>query len=122
MMYLESGKLPISILQKKERITNYHIKEHCLYSLKIFIPEYSLAFEFQGEYHFHNVPIYNSRQSQQIKDKKKLELSERMKSCFFNMKELGITLICIPFWWDKSLVALAKAIREKRADVPLSVP
>jgi hypothetical protein len=37
-------------------------------------------------------------------------------------QELGITLIPIPYWWDKTLPSLAATIHYYRPDIPLSQP
>ncbi len=34
-------------------------------------------------------------------------------------KELGITLITIPYWWDGKLSSLAATIQHIRPDIPL---
>ncbi len=35
--------------------------------------------------------------------------------------EAGITLIVVPFWWNKTIESLAQTLRIKRPDLPLSL-
>jgi hypothetical protein len=37
-------------------------------------------------------------------------------------KSLGITLIAIPSWWDRSPGSLAATIQQHRPDIPLKIP
>jgi len=73
------------------------------------LPELSLAFEYQGEPHYFPVSIYHGTNKRKYNDQRKKELSY----------DIGITLICVPFWWDKSVEALATMIREVRKDIDL---
>lgn len=41
-----------------------------------------------------------------------------MKSSLCNT--LGVTLLIIPFWWDKQIESVAKTIHLARPDIPLS--
>jgi len=59
--------------------------------LDIFVPDLSLAFEYNGEYHYKSVVVFNDVSTVQKRDKFKRDF------CF----QCGITLITIPFWWDK---------------------
>jgi len=73
----------------------------------IYIPELGLAFEYQGEPHYFSIPIYGSLKQRQSNDKLKEESS----------KEMGITLICVPYWWNKTKESLAAFIRNVRSDI-----
>ncbi len=67
--------------------------------LDIFIPNYGLAFEYQGKQHFKEydgVPVDERR----ARDEMKRELC----------KENGITLIEVPYWWNGTKSALAAMI------------
>jgi hypothetical protein len=59
--------------------------------LDIFLPTLALALEFQGEHHFDWHFLYGSPEAQQEKD------TEKKEAC----KKLGISLIPIPFWWNR---------------------
>jgi hypothetical protein len=74
---------------------------------KIFVPSLSLALEYQGEPHYKYLPVYGSPANKQINDQRKLELS----------KELGITLIQIPYWWDMKLPSLSATLQFFRPDI-----
>jgi len=74
--------------------------------LDIFIPELSLAFEYNGEYHYKLVKIFNSANVQR-RDERKRNICQHD----------GITLIVIPYWWDKTLESLALTIRNIRPDI-----
>ena len=67
----------------------------------IFIPALNLAFEYQGEQHFDDMPVTSgSIEHSQIRDQWKVTLSE----------QLSVKLILIPFWWDKTLSTLLSAL------------
>ena len=45
--------------------------------LDVYIPAKQLAFEYQGEHHFHSVYKTNSVESREVKDKQKEEILEQ---------------------------------------------
>lgn len=71
-----------------------------------FIPSKSIAIEYQGEFHYSSVFKGRSLVSQQERDKEKKQKSIENK----------ITLIEIPFWWDKSRDQLIVTIQNARND------
>jgi hypothetical protein len=71
-----------------------------------------MALEYQGETHFYSTHTYGSAANRQRVDQLKLKFA----------KEAGITLISIPFWWDKSRASLAATIQHYRPDMNFSVP
>ena len=72
--------------------------------LDIFLPSVSLAIEYQGEQHYRWHFIFGSPQLQQWRD------TEKKEAC----NKAGITLVEIPFWWNRSLASLAATIKEQR--------
>ena len=75
---------------------------NCPMEFDIFIPSYNLAFEYQGEHHYNDIPsgfanfeLYSDR------DRSKLSLSY----------DNQINIIYVPFWWDISLPSLQSTIR-----------
>ena len=70
----------------------------------IFIPSLNLAFEYQGLQHYTAVRSLNAhRHAQaQARDQIKLELCRKE----------GITLVVIPYWWDKLTISLHATIHE----------
>jgi len=78
--------------------------------LDIFIPELSLAFEYNGEQHYKFVPIYNQ-------ELQKIQQRDQFKQMI--CKDNGITLITIPFWWDKTIESVASTIHYLRPDISM---
>jgi hypothetical protein len=79
--------------------------------LDVFVPSLKLAVEYQGEQHFKSQHIYNESNMVQIRDNLKKE------AC----KQLGITLLEIPYWWDQSIESLAATIHKQFPNLPLNI-
>jgi hypothetical protein len=75
--------------------------------LDIFLPKERLAFEYQGEQHYHDIYLLGSAWNQKERDEEKRILCREKK----------ITLIEIPYWWDKQSPSLASTIRKERSDL-----
>jgi hypothetical protein len=84
----------------------------------IYIPSLSLAFEFQGEQHYseaykkhgnlnENRSFFSNFEQRLKKDEEKRETCKR----------LGITLIEVPFWWDRKIDTLKTMIVNYRPDI-----
>jgi hypothetical protein len=71
------------------------------------LPQLSLALEYQGETHYFSSHTFGNASSRQRADLLKVNFAS----------EMGITLIPIPFWWDKSSNSLAATIHVYRPDV-----
>jgi hypothetical protein len=74
----------------------------------IFLPQLSLAFEYQGEHHYFTNYL-GSSEIRQRRDQAKIKFAS----------QLGITLISIPFWWDRSSNSLISTIQYYRPDIVL---
>jgi hypothetical protein len=80
--------------------------EHCYQrtnlpmQLDIYIPQYKIAFEYQGYHHFSPINVWGAYENQIRKDE------EKKLKC----KENNITLISVPYWWDFSIKSLAATI------------
>lgn len=68
--------------------------------LDIFLPGHRVAFEYQGEQHYRDHYFFGLKEMYEKKD------HEKKIAC----QKLGITLIPIPFWWDKQEISLATII------------
>ena len=67
----------------------------------IFIPSLNIAFEYQGEHHFDDIPSgFPLLEFSQLNDKVKEDLSLLH----------SIRLIAIPYWWDKSFTSLLSSL------------
>ena len=75
--------------------------------LDIFLPDLFLAFEYQGEHHYCHTFLFGSPVEQRLRDKEKMELCNA----------LGVTLIEIPYWWDRDWKTLLATIHKYRPDM-----
>jgi hypothetical protein len=62
--------------------------------LDVYLPSLSLAFEYQGIQHYED-KFYFGTASREYSQRDK----EKRAAC----KEIGITLIEVPYWWDSIL-------------------
>lgn len=74
--------------------------------LDIWIPSISFAIEYQGVQHYEN-SILNSGKERGILDKEKVE------AC----KQLGISLVVIPYTWDRSSQGLVEMIKTQQPQI-----
>mmetsp|Transcript_20022 Transcript_20022/g.22278 ORF Transcript_20022/g.22278 Transcript_20022/m.22278 type:complete len:688 (-) Transcript_20022:161-2224(-) len=74
----------------------------------IYIPELKLALEYQGEHHFHDNPGYfgPARLYAQA-DERKVEVA----------KAHGVTVVPIPYWWDRNIDTVKATIHYHRPDL-----
>jgi hypothetical protein len=77
--------------------------------LDIYIPCFQLAFEYQGGHHY-NARVTANLSQQQRRD------TEKKTAC----RNLGITLIEVPYWWTSSPHILSSTISKLRPDIPLN--
>jgi hypothetical protein len=72
----------------------------------ILLPNLSLALEFQGNHHY-VTHFFGDVSVRQRRDQAKVKFAS----------QFGITVISIPFWWDKSPSSLASTIQYYRPDI-----
>lgn len=77
--------------------------------LDLYLPAQQIAFEFQGRQHYNPSYLFGSHSKQKQRDADKKAACERM----------GITLIEIPYWWDRKKESLVGTLYQK---VPNLVP
>lgn len=70
----------------------------------VYIPKYSLAVEYQGEQHYSFTGAFGHH------DEFKLRDEEKQQAC----ASAGVTLLLIPYWWDRSLSSLKATIHKLR--------
>jgi hypothetical protein len=70
-------------------------------SLDIYCPSLSLAFEYQGEPHYLDTPIYGSPRSRQVADKTKSEVSLQGQNVDHVIESYEINIIVINVWPTK---------------------
>eukprot|EP00026_Physarum_polycephalum_P001689 Phypoly_transcript_01691.p1 GENE.Phypoly_transcript_01691~~Phypoly_transcript_01691.p1 ORF type:complete len:1022 (+),score=174.74 Phypoly_transcript_01691:50-3115(+) len=75
--------------------------------IDVYLPELRLGFEYQDQYHF-----FEGLGSQNLSVHK-----ERDRIKLLQAEEKGITLICVPFWWDGDMPSLLSLIANKRPDL-----
>eukprot|EP01124_Arcella_intermedia_P023309 TRINITY_DN3682_c0_g2_i1.p1 TRINITY_DN3682_c0_g2~~TRINITY_DN3682_c0_g2_i1.p1 ORF type:complete len:341 (+),score=69.65 TRINITY_DN3682_c0_g2_i1:29-1051(+) len=68
--------------------------------LDIWIPSFNLAFEFQGQHHYQEIPLFGPSSLYQERDRTKLELC----------KENCISLVVVPFDWNGEKDSLRELI------------
>jgi hypothetical protein len=74
---------------------------------KVFLPQLSLALEYQGETHYFSSHIFGKASDRQQIDQIKHNFASH----------IGISVISVPFWWDKSPNSLAATILLYRPDI-----
>mmetsp|Transcript_9533 Transcript_9533/g.13130 ORF Transcript_9533/g.13130 Transcript_9533/m.13130 type:complete len:363 (+) Transcript_9533:2-1090(+) len=70
--------------------------------LDAFLPSRSLAFEYQGQQHFQDIHVFQSKRAYRERDQEK-----RIQCAKHN-----ITLIEVPYWWDRTQKGLERIIQE----------
>lgn len=67
------------------------------------LPKYNLAFEYQGEHHYKENPVYGSLELYQERDAEKISICN-----LYNIK-----IVVIPYWWDGTQISLHSYIKEQ---------
>jgi hypothetical protein len=81
--------------------SNYWIR------LDVFVPTHYLALEYQGEQHY--MDVYSMGPQWQYLERN----AEKRTICM----DKGITIIEIPYWWDKKKESLVATIHQHRPDL-----
>jgi hypothetical protein len=81
----------------------YFVHSHAKMEFDVFVPEISLALEYQGQQHFLSDDVIQRD-------------SEKVNAC----QQLGITLVTVPYWWDRTKDSLAATIHLARPDLLLT--
>ena len=69
--------------------------------LDVFLPDLSVAFEYQGRQHYQDIQYFGPVQTYSSRD------SAKRKKCI----ESGITLIEVPYSWDNTVDSLISLIQ-----------
>ena len=75
--------------------------------LDVYFPHLNLAFEYQGAQHYEQIGVYGDVSDRMARDETKAA------RCLSK----GISLITVPFWWNKKRPALLTAILAERPDL-----
>eukprot|EP01125_Pyxidicula_operculata_P001181 TRINITY_DN1112_c0_g1_i1.p1 TRINITY_DN1112_c0_g1~~TRINITY_DN1112_c0_g1_i1.p1 ORF type:complete len:295 (+),score=42.60 TRINITY_DN1112_c0_g1_i1:782-1666(+) len=73
----------------------------------IYLPEYNIAFEYQGIQHYEDTKFFGDSKTRIARDNEKLKLCQ----------SVDISLIEVPYWWDKSEAWLKQQILSIRSDL-----
>lgn len=76
--------------------------------IDVYLPAERIGFEYQGQQHYGDIFAFGKRPKERD--------TEKRREC----EEAGITLIAVPYWWDRTLVGLRETIREKRPDLKIN--
>mmetsp|Transcript_16303 Transcript_16303/g.22612 ORF Transcript_16303/g.22612 Transcript_16303/m.22612 type:complete len:103 (-) Transcript_16303:20-328(-) len=94
------------IFPNEEIIEDYLHPKLCFPSSKrpvqfdVFIPSKSIAIEYHGEQHFQEVKVFQPQRIYEERDQEKREICAQNK----------ISLIEVPFWWDRKKKSLEELI------------
>ena len=87
----------------KHPYLSHHLSERFL-EFDIFHPSLNIAFEYQGQQHFDDIPSgFGLIESYLSRDIVKIQLA----------KENNIFLIVVPYWWDQSIISLQSTIYDQ---------
>mmetsp|Transcript_23095 Transcript_23095/g.32216 ORF Transcript_23095/g.32216 Transcript_23095/m.32216 type:complete len:376 (+) Transcript_23095:2-1129(+) len=78
--------------------------------LDVFIPSLSLAFEYQGQQHYHDLHYFAPQRQYQERDLEKKAACDRA----------NITLVQVPYWWNRTESSLASTIKKIRPEVSIA--
>jgi len=75
--------------------------------IDVYVPSLKLAFEYQGIHHFHGHSLFGDTESHKRRD------NDKRQEC----NSLGITLIEVPYWWQRDKDSILKVLHEVRPDI-----
>jgi hypothetical protein len=101
--------LPSTEVYSNFRLTEGRTSDLRYYEFDVFVPSLSLALEYQGQTHYFSSHTFGKASDRQRADLFKLEYAN----------QLGITVISVPFWWDKKPASIAATINLVRPDILL---
>jgi len=92
-----------NLFPEEEVIEEFLVEDSSLkkpVQVDVYVPSYRLAFEYQGEQHYVDIPAFGNVEMYQQRD------SEKSVIC----RSLNIQLVTIPFWWDETQEAISHFI------------
>jgi len=78
----------------------------------IYVPALKLAFEYHGTQHYYSHNVFGDAGTQKKRDDEKRKASELLE----------ITLIEVPFWWQRDKESIIVALHNARPDLVHSAP
>jgi len=76
-------------------------------SIDVFVPDLSIGFEYQGAQHYHSSVYFGPVSVRKKRDNEKKR----------EIEGIGLTLIEVPYWWDKTKKGLERIIQRERQDL-----
>lgn len=91
--------------------------------LDVYVESLKLAVEYQGEQHYKAIHWSSDFVTQQIRDEEKRRACKQvLKTVVIKCVQHNVTLVEVPYWWDRTTESLAATIHKVRSDTIAGPP